>query len=200
MDADLSGTTEAHSLGEILDGLAEQGREQDQVSVDDMKKAVGQRSYGPFLLVPALLEMSPIGGIPGLPTVIALLIVIVAVQMLLGRDHLWIPGFLGRRSVEGERLEKATDKMRGIAGWADRLFHGRLTFMTRGIWVRIIALLCILLCLTVPGLELIPFASTFPMAAIALFGMALLVGDGLLVLLGLAVVIGGGIFGLTRLV
>ena len=195
----LSDTKGGGSLGGVLDQLAELAGDKDEVSVGDVHEAFGQRSYGPFLLIPALIEMSPIGGVPGLPSVIALLIGIIAVQMLIGRRELWLPGFLRRRSVRGERLEKAVEKMRPLARWTDRLFHGRLTFLTRGPWLRVIAVLCILLVLTVPGLELIPFASTFPMAAIAMFGLALLVGDGLLVLLGLLIVGGGVVFSLTQI-
>lgn len=58
--------------------------------------------------------------------------------------------------------------------------------------------LCILLALTVPPLELLPFATTAPMAAIAAFGLALLVRDGLLMVIatllaGAAVVLGAGL-------
>ncbi len=42
---------------------------------------------------------------------------------------------------------------------------------------------CLLLCLTVPPLELFPFASTAPMAAIALFGLAMTLRDGLVMAL-----------------
>lgn len=44
------------------------------------------------------------------------------------------------------------------------------------------ALLCILLCTTVPPLELLPFASSIPMGAIALMGLGLMAQDGLVIL------------------
>ena len=50
---------------------------------------------------------------------------------------------------------------------------------------RIAAAACILLALTVLPLEMVPFASSVPMAAITVLGLALLTGDGLLVLIGL---------------
>ena len=55
-----------------------------------------------------------------------------------------------------------------------------------------------LLALTVPPLELLPFASSAPMAAIAMFGLALLVHDGALMiaawlLAGMAVAFGFGL-------
>lgn len=188
------------SVGDILDQLDQLASEEDRVTLGDAIEAFGNRSYGPFLLVPALIEVSPIGGIPGLPTVLAAIIALFAVQMLFGREHLWLPGFLRRRGAEADKVKKAARKLRGVARWADRWFHGRLPILTSGPFVRVAAALCILLAATVPPLELLPFASTAPMAAIAAFGLALLVRDGVLmivatVLAGVAVAVGVGMIG-----
>lgn len=170
----------------ILDELRTSGEQRDEVSLDNIHEAIGDRSYGPFLLVPALIEISPIGGIPGVPTVLAILVIIFAAQMVFGRKTFWIPHFLGRRSVDGGKLVKAASYLEGIARWADKIFHGRFEWLTRKPFDRLAAALCILLAMTVPPLEVVPFASTAPMGAIALFGLALLVKDGLLVLTGTA--------------
>ena len=190
----------SESVGDILDQLDQLASEEDRVTLGDAIEAFGNRSYGPFLLVPALIEVSPIGGIPGLPTVLAAIIALFAVQMLFGREHLWLPGFLKRRGAEADKVKKAARKLRGVARWADRWFHGRLPILTSGPFVHVAAALCILLAATVPPLELLPFASTAPMAAIAAFGLALLVRDGVLmivatVLAGVAVAVGVGLIG-----
>lgn len=171
------------SVGDILDKLGELAGRQDEVSIGDVVEQLGGRSFAPFLLVPALIEMSPVGGIPGVPTFLALIIVLAAGQMLIGRTHLWLPGFIERRSVSADKLCKATGKLRGIAGFLDRWFHNRLPALTRGPAPRIVAALVIVLACTVAPLELLPFASTAPMAAIAAFGLALLVRDGLLIII-----------------
>ena len=69
--------------------------------------------------------------------------------------------------------------------------------MAKGPAVRIAAAGCVALALTVPPLELLPFASAAPMAAIAAFGLAITVKDGALmiaaiVLMFAAVAIGSG--------
>lgn len=171
---------EISSVGDILDTLDDLAGRDEQVRIGDVSEALGQRSYGPFLLVPALLEISPIGGIPGLPTALAAIIILFAAQMLLGRRHLWLPQFVTCRSIKADSVGKGADKLRGLARFLDRWFHGRLTPLTKGLWVRIAAGCVIVLALTVPPLELLPFASTAPMAAIAAFGVALLVRDGAL--------------------
>lgn len=188
------------SVSDILDKLERLADQQSRVSLEDAVAAFGNRSYGPFLLVPALIEISPIGGIPGLPTVLAAIIILFAVQMLIGRQHLWLPHVIGKRAAAAGTVHRATAKLRGVASMADRWFHGRLPALTQGPFVRLAALATIALALTVPPLELLPFASTAPMAAIAAFGLALLVRDGALMiaailLAGVAVAVGIGLIG-----
>lgn len=178
------------SVGDVLDRLEALAREGDRVSLGHVVESLGNRSHGPLLLIPALIDISPVGGIPGLPTLLGAIIVLTAAQLLLGRKHLWLPGLMARRSLSAEKTCKTTAKLRGLARFLDRWFHGRLPKFTKGPFVRAAAALCILLALTVPPLEVLPFATTAPMAAIAAFGLALIVRDGLLMLIamGLATV------------
>jgi hypothetical protein len=191
---------EPRSVGDILDRLEQIARDEGAVSLGKVVEALGSRSHGPFLLIPALIDISPVGGIPGLPTLLGAIIILVAAQMLLGRKHLWLPGFLKRRALSQEKTCKTTAKLRGLARFLDRWFHGRLPRLTRGPFVRMAAGLCILLALTVPPLELLPFATTAPMAAIAAFGLALLVRDGLLMIIATILAAGAVALGLGLIV
>lgn len=166
-------------LSDVLDTIGDLADGRDKVSVHEIREQIGERSFGPFLLVPAIIEISPIGGIPGLPTVLAIIISLFCVQILFGRKHLWLPHFIEKRHIDGTKLASGMDKLRPVARWTDKLLQPRLKWLTKPPWVQGIAGLCILLCCTVPPLELLPFASTAPMGAIALFGLALLSRDGL---------------------
>lgn len=166
----------------MMDRLADLGDRSETVSVADIKHEIGERSFGPALAVPAIVEISPIGGIPGVPTVIALVLALIAVQMLLARDHLWLPQFLERRQIKGNRMAQAMRKVRRPMDWIDNLLRPRMTWMTETPAIRVIAAICLLLCCTVPPLELIPFASTVPMAAIAFMGLGLMARDGLVMM------------------
>ena len=168
-----------HAVEEILGSLAKRGDEQDRIAIGDAVETIGHRGYGPFLLLPALIEISPIGGIPGVPTLLALIIALFAAQIAAGREHMWLPGFILRLEVSGERARSAAERMRPVGRWLDRWFHGRFEALTRPAARRVAAATVILLCATVPPLELVPFASTAPMAAIALFGLAMMLRDGL---------------------
>lgn len=179
------GAEEVHSACEILDRLRKTADEHDEVSVGDVLDAIGDRSYGPALFIPALIEVTPVGGIPGVPTFLALIIALTAAQLLFDKDHLWLPGFIRSRTVSGAKLHNSADKLDGIARKLDKWFHGRMPRFVKQPWPRTAAVAILVLCCTVPPLEFLPFASSAPMLAIAAFGLALLVRDGLLMLVAL---------------
>jgi len=191
------GDGDVHSVSDILDKLRELAAHSDKVRIGDVVEAIGQRSFGPFLLLPALIDISPIGSIPTLPTFLALVIVITAVQLLLGRKHLWMPGFIARRGAKSEKVTKAADKLDGLAARLDKWFHGRLPRFTSPFFQRIAAVLIIGLTVTIPPLELLPLATTAPMAAIAAFGLAMLVRDGLLMVAAGVISLGALAFAAT---
>jgi len=180
---------------EVLAELDELAAEHNCVCIGDVLDDFGRRSFGLFILIPPLIELTPIGAIPGLPSFLALIVAITAAQLFVGRDHVWMPQFIQQRSVSGRRLHKAIAKLRGVAQWLDERSHGRLEALTEGIWTKIAAVAIIALCCTVPPLEFIPFASSAPMLAIASFGLALTVRDGALMLVALTIAVAalGGI-------
>jgi len=73
------------------------------------------------------------------------------------------------------------------ARWVDRLIRHRLTCLTAGPAVRLNALLCLLIALTMPPLELIPFASSVAGLALSLAGLGMMARDGVMVLLAIVV-------------
>lgn len=177
-----------------LTGLLTQLKEQlqgDRITVQDMIAAVSDRGFGPLLLVPALLTILPTGAIPGVPTLMALVNTLIAGQLILGRQHPWIPRQLRRIPIDRRAYEAAYKRALPVTRRIDRLLYPRLTLLTRGPGPRLIAALCLTLGLIMIPLELIPFAAAVPATAIALLALGLSVRDGLLLLLGLTVAIGG---------
>lgn len=185
------------SIGDLLDCFEALARKGQRVVVGDLIDAIGTRSYGPFLIVPALIELSPVGGVPGVPTVIAAIVVLFAAQMLWGRKRLWVPDWLAGRTLAAHQLQRMVKALRPVALRLDQWFHGRLQALTSGLWVRLAALACVALAALVPPLELVPFASSAPMGAIALFGLALMVRDGVLMLAASVLACGAVAFALS---
>lgn len=175
---------EPHSVGDVVEGLEELAEKEEKVSFGDVLDEFGNRSFAPIILVLALLELTPIGGIPGVPSALAACIALIAAQLLFAREHIWVPGFIEKRAVKGKSLHKGTDKLDGIAEKMDSLVKGRLKWLTRGRALQVAAALIIILCATVPPLEVLPFASSGPMIAIAIMALAIMVRDGLAMLFG----------------
>jgi hypothetical protein len=186
-----------HSVAALLDDVRALAQQQERVAIGDVVEALGARSFAPFLVLVPLIDISPIGGIPGLPTAMAATVILVAAQILFARTHLWLPGFIKRRSLSAPKLCRAADKARSVAERLDRWFHGRFSRFTSGVWVKTAAGAVILLACAVPPLELLPFATTAPMLAILLFGVALLVRDGLLMILGCLATLGVLVLGVS---
>lgn len=185
-DAGTRSGVDRNSLAAVIEDLRRRAENADEVSLGDLSGALGSRGHGPLFAVPALIQLSPLGGIPGVPTLLALFIAVFAVQLLSGREGISFPRFLKRRAVDADRAESALDR---IAPWAEKIdawFGGRLERLTDDPAPRAAAAAVLALCLIVPPLELAPFAAAAPMAAIALFGLALTLRDGALMLLGWA--------------
>ncbi len=175
-----------------LEQIAREVGDDGQVSVAHVMSTLGARSFGPLLLVPGLIGLSPIGAIPGLPAVMALIVLIVSAQILIGMDHAWLPGALMRRSMAGSRLRKVCNAVAPYARFIDRLLRPRFDPLTRGLFLRIIAALVLIVAFVTPVIEIVPLAGIVPNAAIVAFGLALTAHDGIWALI--ATLITGGTF------
>ncbi|MAY85276.1 MAG: exopolysaccharide biosynthesis protein exod [Pseudooceanicola sp.] len=174
-------------LTDLLDALR-RATNGDKASVEDLLGALGERSFTPLLLAISVILISPVSGIPTVPTISAVIIVLIAVQGLMGRRHLWLPGFLLRRRVDARKLRRGFDWLQKPCAWVDRHSHARLRLLTRGPARTVAFLVCVLLPLTWPALELLPMVTSVGATALALLTFGLLTHDGLYALLGYCVI------------
>lgn len=184
-------------VADVLDRLDDLGASRERVTVDAIRECLGHYTFSPALLTLGLLALSPIGDIPGAPTVFAIFIFGVGMQMAAGRSALWLPRAMARRSVEGRRLCQAARLFRPVIRVLATVIWARLTFLTDGLFARLIAGTCALLALTLPPLEFVPFGATVPSSVITGLSLALVARDGLLALFSFALMIGGGFFVFT---
>lgn len=182
---------EIRSLEQLLARLREIESNHDPVLLEEILDRSGKRSFGAIILVAGLITLAPlIGDIPGVPTLMAMLVVLTAAQLLLGRDVFWLPRFVLERSVPHGQLAQALDRLEKPFRFIDRLFRPRLQFLTRREGTVVIAMSCMCIALVMPLLEFIPFSANLAGGALAAFGLALIARDGYLAMFALAVTIG----------
>lgn len=180
------------NLEQLLDRLDEAREGQDTVSFGRLMETIGKRSFGPLLLLIGIILVSPLSGIPGMPSTMGVAVFLLSCQMLLRRKHIWLPAWILRRSISEQKLAKAAGWLRKPARFIDRLIRQRLSFLVDGPASWPLALVCLLLAITLPLLEPLPFAASSAGAALTCIGLAMIAHDGLLAAIAYALVFGIG--------
>lgn len=173
------------TLTEALKRL-EQAGEGEQLSVADMVQSVSDRGFGPLILLPALITFLPTGGIPGVPAIAAIIIVIVSTQMLLGWSDPWLPKRLMRLTVERERFVGLLRKSHVVTERVDKVIRPRLQWVVSSKGSRLIGFMTILVALSMIPTGLIPFLTALPSGFLVMLSVGLVARDGVLVLVSTA--------------
>lgn len=183
------------SFEQLIDHLDAMARHEERISLQAIVESVGSRSFGPLLLMAGLIVLAPlVGDIPGVPTLMAILVLLISVQLLMGRRHFWLPQWLLRRSVSSKKFQTGMKWMRKPARGIDCLLRPRLVFLFRGPGLHLVAMTCTLIALAMPLMEFVPFSANGAGAALTSFGLALIARDGLLALIAFVLVPGTAIF------
>lgn len=155
----------------------------ESVSVGDLLNAVGRRSYGPVLLLLGFIAISPLTIIPGANVLVALITLIFAVQMAIGRPYPWIPKKALAFGFPRKHLISGVDMADKYVVQVDRFLKPRLTFLTRSPFVQLVAVACVGAALVTLPLSFVPLGPVVPSLAILLFGLAITARDGFVIVL-----------------
>jgi hypothetical protein len=189
------------SLDALLDRLEEAAVEREQVSLGRVLEVVGRGSFGPSILVAGLVTLAPVvGDIPGVPTLVGVVVVATSIQVVLGRGHFWLPQWLLRRSVAASKLCKAVARLRRPAGFVDRFIGRRFPALTQGAGATVVAVACTFVGLAMPVMELVPFSANLAGASLTAFGLSLIARDGVLAVIALVLTAGTAALALEHLV
>ncbi|MFA5676887.1 MAG: exopolysaccharide biosynthesis protein [Pseudomonas sp.] len=178
------------NLEQLLDRLDEARQGQETVSLGQLMDHIGRRSFGPLLLLIGVMLVSPLSGIPGLPSTMGVAVLLLSLQMVLRRKYIWLPGWILRRNISQQKLAKSARWLRRPARFVDRFLRERLSFVVDGPASWPLALVCLALAVTLPLLEPVPFAASSAGLALTCIGLAMISHDGVLALIAYAVVLG----------
>lgn len=130
--------------------------------------------FGALNMLPLPLGTSLISGIPAL---------ILAWQMMLKREVVWLPRLLLERPLTETHLDVLRRQIVPRLYWLEKFVRPRYWPLARGQDERVIGLLCVVLAiaLIIP----VPFGNWPPACSITILALALLQRDGILLLAGL---------------
>ncbi len=175
--ADLSrGVASAH-----LAELAVQARRTGSMSIEEALSALGTTSFAFAIVFLALPAMIPIPGPFGM--VFGSMLALVAVQIMAGRNAIWLPRFLRRRRLSADHVELMVRHTAPLVARVERIMRpdrlkaltGRTAHMLLGLPVFLMAV-----AVALP----IPFGNFLPVLSLTIIGAGLLERDGLATLVG----------------
>ncbi|MEQ8267351.1 MAG: exopolysaccharide biosynthesis protein [Parvibaculum sp.] len=170
-----------------LRGLAQVGtrKKPDGSSFGDVLQSLGDRSFGWGFILVGFMNMLPLP--PGTNMVLGLPVLFFATQMMLGRETLWLPGFITNRVIARRHWRAGALSALPIARPLSRLTRVRMLNMFQGRAERPLGLL-----LLVTGVVLcmpLPLTGWLPAISIFVTGLGLVEHDGAIVGLGIAIAV-----------
>lgn len=169
---------ESARFSTVLEALA--SRPGDRLTLREMVDAFGERAFGAVLLLVSLINLLPLP--PGGTTVTGAPLLLIALQLAIGRDTLWLPRRLLDAAVSRSNFARGVARVRPVLRAAERLSRPRLPGLATGAAERLIGVVCAVLAfvLILP----IPFGNFVPAFTCALFSLALMQRDGVAALAG----------------
>jgi len=152
------------------------------VSLEEVLARAGDRGYGVMLLllaIPCFIPVLP----PGTSGVVGMLMILIALQLLLGRRQPWLPARWRRKRLAPSTVQAIQTKGVALLQRIERVSYPRGRWLTRnGLMLRVSALTIILLSLVLSSP--MPFMNTLPALAVALIAVGLMNHDGYMLLAG----------------
>lgn len=173
----------SHDVTRLLRRLADDGGETG-LTLHDIRDRLDERAYGLLILLLAIPCLVP--GLYGVPQVVGVIVIMLAGQMLVGREEPWLPRWFLTLRCKGAWLTAMADFAEKRLGWINRLSRPRLRRFADGPGEKLAAVFMILATVTI----VLPLTNTIPSIALALLAVGLIQRDGLFVLAGCAVATG----------
>lgn len=151
---------------------------EERVTIEQLLDPLKRRAFGFVLLLLAIPNFLPvpigIGGIMGV------FVVALGLEMVIGLEHPWIPGFLRRRTMSREGLLRFLDRIAPMTRRLEKICKPRLQRLTRRPFTFVTGAIMILIgvLLALP----IPFTNYVFGGMLIAFAFALVERDGVLLL------------------
>lgn len=170
--------SDARPFSRVIEDLG--AREEPKLYLGELVNAFGERGFGALLLFLGLINALPLP--PGSTTILGAPLLLVALQVLVRSDQIWLPRWVLKGSIDRAGYSKASARIVRPLRLIERLSRPRFLVMTSPASEMLIGLICSVLAfiLILP----IPFGNMAPALTIAIFGFGMTQRDGIVILLG----------------
>lgn len=170
--------SDSRAFSQVLEDIG--AKDDPKLYLGELVNAFGERGFGALMLLLGLIS-ALIGALPGTTTILGVPIFLIALQLVIRGDQLWLPRWALKRSIDRETYRNAIAKALKPLRSVERLSRPRLSIMTSELSEILIGLACILLCaiLVLP----IPGGNLVPSLIIVAFGFGLVQRDGLAIVI-----------------
>lgn len=171
-------TGRPRAFSDVLTLLA--SRSGTKLCLGEVVEAFGDRAFGPVMFFFALINMLPWP--PGGTTLTGAPLLLLSVELALGRDRLWLPHWAERVSVSRDTFRRLIRRFMRPLRWTEKVTRPRLYFLTGSFGQGLIGLACLFL----SAVLVLPIfgGNLIPAVAIGFFALGVMQRDGLAVLLG----------------
>ncbi|MBX9990278.1 exopolysaccharide biosynthesis protein [Phreatobacter oligotrophus] len=165
------------------------------LTVGDLMASLRTRAFGLSLILFGLPNLLPI---PGLPILTGIILALLAVQIVVGRDVPWLPARIAGTTLPRERLNQVMARTLPLLRWIERVTKPRFALAAGPTARRVVGLTVLVLAVLLIILP-IPWIGSMPQGlALCVLGLGLTERDGVLVTAGfvlaaVATAVGAGI-------
>ena len=155
----MSNNAESTTLTELIDTIKEDvsNGTKKEVTLGKVTRVVKQQGFGALLLVPAGILILPLGAVPGIPIACSVFITLIAGQIVIGREEVWLPKRLRKLSMNRSKFIQTLRRAKPFAKKIDTVVQPRFEFLTTDLIHRVVAALCIALAIPMAFIGFIPF-------------------------------------------
>jgi len=155
------------------------------MTIEELLTKMGHHGLALAILVLAISSVVA-GIIPGFSTLMAVPIIFMCVQIIMGKHVVWLPKKFRSKSLSPRVIHGSLNRSIGPLKKMEKYLKPRLIFLTDGLFKRLLAftmlLLAVVLAMPIPGGNFLPSIS------IAIISLAILERDGLLVIAAMTMI------------
>ncbi len=156
--------------------LIQEGDNPGAVNVGMIMDAASEKGFGLLLLILSLPSALPIPA-TGYSTFFGIILLLLGLQMMIGRHSPWLPQFIRRKTVSPKMAERVVGMSKATLGRLEKLIRPRLRWLTgragHAFTAFLVIFMALLMCIPIPS------TNTFPAAVIFLIAISLTEQDGL---------------------